>query len=168
MAIQKIFRSSMPSFKFFFKNGVAAIFMSGRYTTDHKDLEDELFEEVGAIGRSKSKNPFIYIDESEPELDTEALTPLELIKLQAKEEARAELLAEMAAQNSRALDYKANVSSTDATKFADSLTTTNKQQESMNTDITLQALKPAEGTNPAAAEIATRLAKLQANLPKKA
>lgn len=157
MAIQKIFRSSMPSFKFFFKNGVAAIFMNGKYTTDNKDLEDELFSEVGAVGRSKSKNPFIYIDENEPELDTEALTPLELIKLQAKEEARRELLAEMATQTSRALDAKANVSSTDPTKFADSMNNTAKQQESMGTEATLQALPQAA----TATGLAAKLANLQ-------
>lgn len=159
MAIQKIFRSSMPSFKYFFKNGVAAIFMSGKYTTDHKELEDELFEEVGAIGRSKSKNPFIYIDESEPELDTEALTPLELIKLQAREEARRELLAEMATQTARALDSTANVSNTDPAKFADSLNTTDKQQASMGTDVTLQALPQAATATSLAAKLATLVPK---------
>lgn len=158
MAIQKIFRSSMPSFKYFFKNGVAAIFMSGKFTTDHKDLEDELFEEVGAIGRSKSKNPFIYVDESEPELDTEALTPLELIKLQAKEEARKELLAEMAAQTSRALDATANVSSTAEVKFSDSLNNTAKQEASMGVEASLQAAAPATAT-----AMAARLAALKAN-----
>lgn len=160
MAIQKIFRSSMPSFKYFFKNGVAAIFMNGRYTTDHKDLEDELMEEVGAVGRSKSKNPFIYIDEKEPELDTEALSPLELIKLQAKEEARRELLAEMATQTSRALDATANVSSTKATNFADSLNNTAKQQESMGTEATLQAAKAPEAAT--ATGLGAKLAAIQA------
>lgn len=144
MAIQKIFKSSLPSFKYFFRNGVAAIFMNGRFSTDNKQLEEEMMEEIGEVGRSKSRNPYIYVDEAEPELDTEALTPLELIKLQAKEEARKELLAEMAVQSARALNASANVSSTDPANFAQSLNTTAKLEASMGTDVTLQALKDAQ------------------------
>jgi len=128
MAIQKIFKSTILSCRYFTRAGLAVNFMNGRFTTDNKEVEDELMQEVGEAGRTKSRHPFIFIDENEAELDTEALSPLELIKLQAKEEARKELLAEMAAQQARAMDAGANVSSTSA-NFASSLNTTAKQAE---------------------------------------
>lgn len=131
MAIQKIFKATLPSFKFYFKNGVAANFLNGRFTTDNKALEDELMEEVGEVGRTKSRNTFIFVDENEPELDTEALSPIELIKLQAKEEARAELLAEFAAQQARAMNAEANVSST-SSNHAASVNTTAKMAAALN------------------------------------
>jgi hypothetical protein len=114
MAIQRIFKSALPSFRFFSAAGLAANFINGRFTTDNKELEDSLMKEVGNVGRNKSQHPYIFVDEAEAELDTEALSPLELIKLQAKEEARAELLAEIKAQSARANDAGANVSSTTA------------------------------------------------------
>jgi hypothetical protein len=176
MAVQKIFKSAMPSFRYYFKNGMAAIFMMGRFTTDNKELEDELMAEVGQIGRAKSLNPYIYVDEAEPEFDTEAPTPMQLILLKAKEEARKELLAEMAAEAARAQDAKANVSTTDPTKFANSLNNTDLQQASMGTEATLQALAtssaqaPADtaSTNTTAASadtstVGARLAALKAN-----
>lgn len=127
MALQKIFKSTILSCRYFTRDGIAVNFMNGRFTTDNKRVEDELMEEVGEIGRTKSRHPFIFVDEQEAQLDTEALSPLELIKLQAKEEARMELLAEMAAQQARAMDAGANVSSTSAV-FAQSLNTTAKQE----------------------------------------
>lgn len=127
MALQKIFKSTILSCRYFTRDGIAVNFMNGRFTTDNKRVEDELMEEVGEIGRTKSRHPFIFVDEQEAQLDTEALSPLELIKLQAKEEARMELLAEMAAQQARAMDAGANVSST-STVFAQSLNTTAKQE----------------------------------------
>ena len=128
MAIQVIFKSTLPSCRYFTKDGVAVNFMSGRFTTDNKRVEEELLQEVGEVGRTKSRHPFIFIDENEAELDTEALSPLELIKLQAKEEARAELLAEIKANEARALDAKANVSSSSA-DYKASLNNTAKQEE---------------------------------------
>lgn len=150
MALQKIFRSSLPSFRYFSKNGTAAIFINGKFTTDNKELEAELVAELGgeeAIGRIKSLHPFIYVDEKEPTLDTEALSPFELLKLQAKEEARRELLAEMAAQTARAMDASANVSSTSA-DYKSSLNNTASQQASMGTDVTLQALATTSAQAP--------------------
>jgi hypothetical protein len=166
MAIQKIFRSAMPSFRYFFRNGTAAIFMSGRYTTDQKDLEDELMQEVGEIGTTKSRHPFIYIDEKEPELDTEALSPLELIEQKAYEKARAELLREMAEASARANDAQANVSSTTA-NFASSLNNSAKIEASMGTDVTMQALATATATAQDAAQTqdaGAKLASLKAKL----
>jgi hypothetical protein len=155
MAIQKIFKSTILSCRYFTRAGIAVNFMNGRFTTDNKEVEQELFEEVGAVGRTKSRNPFIFIDEQEAELDTEALSPLELIKLQAKEEARQELLAEMAAQQARAMDAGANVSSSSA-NFADSLNTTAKVEADA-----AKVEAPAQANG-----VAEKLAMLRANAAK--
>lgn len=162
MAIQKIFKSAMPSFRYFAKNGTAANFVNGRFTTDNKELEEELMEEVREVGRTKSRHPFIFIDESEAELDTEALSPMELIKLQAKEEARRELLAEMAAQQARAMNADANVSSTSA-DFKSSLNTTAKVEASMNSETPkVQESAAAGAVTGAAGSMAAKLAALSA------
>jgi hypothetical protein len=166
MAIQKIFKATILSCRYFTRAGLAVNFMNGRFTTDNKEVEDELMEEVGQVGRTKSRHPFIFVDENEAELDTEALSPLELIKLQAKEEARQELLAEIKAQQARALDAGSNVSSTSA-NFAESLNTTAKQEA----DAASMEPKAPEGETagatliPAAGNtsMADKLASLRAN-----
>lgn len=139
MTISAIFKSPLPSFSYLYKNGVPAVFINGRYTTDREDQIAELAAEVGAVGVTKSKHPYIYIDEDEQEIDSEALSPIELIKLQAKEEARAELLAEQAAANARALNAGANVSETENGNFAKSLGNSN----------TIAQAGAAESTGPA-------------------
>jgi hypothetical protein len=131
MAIQKIFKSTLPSFRFAAASGLIAHFMNGKFTTDNKRLEAELMDEVGEIGRTKSSHPFIFIDEEEAELDTEALSPFELLKLQLKEEARQEVLREIKEQEGRAMNAAANVSSTSA-NFANSLNNTAKVTDSIN------------------------------------
>jgi hypothetical protein len=87
--ISNIFKSTLPSVSYFFKNGVQAPFINHKFITSNKDQITELTEEVN-IG-----HPHIYIDPKESTIDSEALTPIELIKKQAKEEAIAELKAAM-------------------------------------------------------------------------
>lgn len=123
MTISAVFKSPMPSFTYIYKNGMTAVFISGRYTTDNEALVKELFEEVGEVGKTKSRHPYIYVDEDEQEIDSEALSPIELIKLQAKEEARAELLAEQKEATARAMNPASNVSSTESASFASSVGT---------------------------------------------
>lgn len=113
MAIQKIFKSTVSTLRFYCKDGFPVTFVLGKFTTDNKKVEDELMEEVGVIGRHKSKHPYIFIDENESEVDTEALSPTEQLKLQLKEEARREVLAEIKAEQERAMNASANISSTD-------------------------------------------------------
>lgn len=166
MAIQKIFKATILSCRYFTRAGIAVNFMNGRFTTDNKAVEDELMEEVGEVGRTKSRHPFIFIDESEAELDTEALSPLELIKLQAKEEARKEVLAEIAAQQARAMDAGANVSSSTA-NFAQSLNTTAKQEaDAASMEPKAQAVEGATLIPASTGSMADKLANLRANQPK--
>lgn len=124
MSVSAIFKSNLPYFQYLFKDGVAAIFIEGRYQTSDEQRIRELATEVGDVGKYKSKHPYIFVDEDEQEVDSEALTPLELIKLQAKEEARKELLEEQ----KLAADMVANNTSfSSAVSFANSLNTTEKQ-----------------------------------------
>lgn len=145
MAIQKIFRASAGSIRYVSKDGTSCPFINGKFSTSNKELEKEIMDEVGEIGVNKSKHPYIYVDENEPEIDTEALSPIELIRLQAKEEARKELLQEIANQNARALDAVGNVSNSDV-NYAASLNTTSKQQAAergITTPIASTDLPPA-------------------------
>lgn len=137
MTISAIFKSALPSFSFFFKNGMTAVFINGKYVTDDHALIDELSAEVGAVGKSKSRHPYIYVDENEYQIDSEALSPVEIIKLQAKEEARAELLAEQAAAQARAMNGADSTSKSE--NFAASLGNSN----------TIAQAGAAESTGPA-------------------
>lgn len=167
MAIQKIFRSGMPAFRYVAKNGTHAIFMNGKFITDNKEIEDELMREVGEVGRNKSRHPFIFIDEAEPEFDTEAPTAIDIIKRQAKEEARQELLAEMAAQQARAMNASANVSTSDTASSAGSLLTTAKLVEGSAPNAGVQMLQvssqPEQATGATAVQL-TGLAALKAKM----
>lgn len=87
--ISNIFKSTLPSVSYFFKDGVQAAFINHRYTTANPDQIDQLTKEVD-LG-----HPHIYIDPAEATIDSNALTPIELIKKLAREEAIAELKAAM-------------------------------------------------------------------------
>lgn len=87
MAISKIFKSHIASNNFFFKDGTQAAFMLGRYTTANASKIAELTAEVEA------GNPLIFIDDADYEVDSDALTPMELIRQEAYNQARADLIA---------------------------------------------------------------------------
>lgn len=140
MTISAIFKSALPSFSYHYKNGMTAVFINGKYVTADEALIAEMAAEVGAVGKGKSRHPYIYVDEDECEIDSEALSPIQIIKLQAKEEARAELLAEAAARETAALDAKTNVSVSKSADFAASLGNSN----------TIAQAGAAESTGPAA------------------
>lgn len=112
--ISKIFKSRIPSCNYAFRSGDTAHFMLGSYATHDPDKIYELMNEVKNVGKTASSHPFIYVDENEQEIDSEALTPFELMKAQAKKEAMEELLA---------AGMMSNVTSTsDTSGFAASLT----------------------------------------------
>lgn len=91
--ISKIFQSRIPSCNYCFKDGTKADFIFGRYTTANEAHITELMAEIKIIGKELSMNPYLFVDENEQEVDSEALTPFELMKIQAKKEALAELEA---------------------------------------------------------------------------
>jgi len=93
MAILKIFKAAVLNCSYLFKDGTQAAFLSGKYqTSDPKQIE-ELTAEIVNVGISNSKHPMLYIDESEQEIDSNAPTPMELIRAQAMKDAIAQLVA---------------------------------------------------------------------------
>lgn len=97
MTIKRVYKSTVPALRYILKDGFNCVFIDGKYITDIELHIKELDEEIGTHGRNKSRNPYMYIDTDEKEIDTEAPTALDIIKQRAKDEARAELLAEQAA-----------------------------------------------------------------------
>jgi hypothetical protein len=95
MTISRIFKSSLPSMNYVFKDGMSAVFLGGKFSTDIDHYIKEMMQEVGVEGTGKSRHPYIYVDLDEKEIDSEALTPLEIIKAEALAQARAELAAAM-------------------------------------------------------------------------
>lgn len=89
MAILKVFKSHIPSCSFFTSKGMQVPFIQGKFTTGNEEVIAELEQEI------KSGHPHLYIDENEKEVDTEALSPLELIKQEAYEQAKRDLLKQM-------------------------------------------------------------------------
>lgn len=95
MTIKRVFKSTIPNISFIFKSGKSAPFLSGSYATDSKVEIDELMTEIEVEGYGKSSQPHLYVDLTEREIDSEALSPLEIIKKKAREEVKAEIMAAM-------------------------------------------------------------------------
>lgn len=95
MALVPLFKSSMPSMSFAFKDGMVGHFLNGRFVCEIKKYAEELMEEVGNIGVGKSRHPHIYVDADEHSIDTEALSPIEQVKKDAYEKAKADIIAAM-------------------------------------------------------------------------
>lgn len=89
MAILKVYKSHIQSCSFFTSKGMQVAFIQGKFTTGNEEVIAELEAEI------KSGHPHIYIDENEKEIDTEALSPLEVIKQEAYEQAKRDLLKQM-------------------------------------------------------------------------
>ena len=89
MTIQTLFKSNQLSSNYIFRSGKVAMFIHGRFSTDVQSEIDELENEI------KTNHPNIYKDEREKTIDTEKLDPL----WKLKQDMRAEILAEMAANN---------------------------------------------------------------------
>lgn len=74
MAIQKLYKSRMPSCQYFFKDGSRADFVNGRFSTDEEEKIEQLDAEL------KKNHPHIYVDDNEVEVDTEKQDPLEHLR----------------------------------------------------------------------------------------
>lgn len=136
--IRQIFKSHLPSVNFFFSNGMQGAFMMGRFETAIPSQIAELTKEV------EHGHPHIYIDQAEKEIDTEAPTPLEVLRKEMYEQARADLIA--AGQMSE------KVSTSNSGNFAASITnTTNIQEAAMGSDTGSAAMALSATDAPAAA-----------------
>ena len=70
MAIKKVFKVSLPSVNYVFRNGKPASFVGGKYLTDIPDEIAELEDEI-----SKG-HPLIFVDPNELEMDEKYLDPM--------------------------------------------------------------------------------------------
>ncbi len=95
--ISKVFKARFPSCNFIFKDGTKADFLFGTYATSDETKIAELMAEIKNVGKQKSVHEFLYVDENEVEIDSNAPTPIEILQRQMYEQARADLLAEAAA-----------------------------------------------------------------------
>lgn len=112
MSISKVFKSVIPSMNYTFKDGTTVAFIGGKVVLDAGHYSDEMMEEVVNVGQHKSKHPHIYVDENEQEIDSEALSPIEELRKQIREEEAAKLKAAMnlAPSTSEAGNFASSVS----------------------------------------------------------
>lgn len=89
-AVATIFKATLPSINYVFKNGKPAIFVFGKFVTAVKAEVDELKAEVEA------GHPHIYIDKEEAEIAASAIDPMAGLRAQIE----AEIMAKMAAATS--------------------------------------------------------------------
>lgn len=148
--IRQIFKSHLPSVNFFFANGMQGAFMLGRFETAIPSQIAELTKEV------EHGHPHIYIDQAEKEIDTEAPTPLEVLRKEMYEQARADLIA--------AGQMSDKVSTSNSGNFAASITnTTNIQEAAMGSDTGSAAMAvAAQSSDAPAAATGASLMKLSA------
>ena len=95
MAMLTLFKATLPSINYIFKNGKPAIFIHGRFSTDVPSEVAELKEEIAA------RHPHIYIDPEELEVNSEFIDPIEIMKTKLREELRAEMLLATDKNNDR-------------------------------------------------------------------
>lgn len=89
MAILKKFKAHIKSCSYFTSKGMQVAFINGEYVTGNEDIITELEAEVA------NGHPHIYVDATDAEVDTEALSPIEIIRQEAYAQAKKDLLAQM-------------------------------------------------------------------------
>ena len=159
MTIKRIFKCTIPSCSYYFKSGVQAAFLNGKYITENADQIAELEVEVGVPGFGKSKHPHIYVDLDEAEIDTEALSPLEEIKRQA--------VADYLAAQKVAMNPANDRGASDTTKFVASLNNTagiaqaaTGGSDSPNEGVSIAPSAEVTGVTAVTADLAAKMAKL--------
>lgn len=95
MAIYKKFKSTIPSMSHVCKDGMVLHFLGGVCIAENPKHIEELETEIGNPGQGHSRNPYIYVDADDYEVDSEALSPLEQIKADAYAKAKADIMAAM-------------------------------------------------------------------------
>lgn len=90
MSTLRVFKATLPSVNYVFKNGKPAIFVQGVYTTDVPFEIEELDAEIA------TRHPHIFIDESMREIDSAKVDPIAALR----EKIIAEYQATMAAATS--------------------------------------------------------------------
>ncbi len=103
MSTLRVYKATLPSVNYIFRNGKPAIFISGKFCTDIPTEISELDEEVA------SGHPIIYIDSAEREIDSAKVDPIAGLREQIIAEYKASMAAatdlgnDMGASNQGAL-----------------------------------------------------------------
>ena len=121
--ISKVFKSRFPSCNYVFKDGTSAHFIFGKYATSDQSKIDELMDEIKVVGKQASMHEFLFVDENEEEIDSNALTPIEILKAEMYAQAKADLEAAAANKNqtestSATGSFSASITSTKGTAGA--------------------------------------------------
>ncbi len=139
MTIKKIFKSQMPSCNYVFRNGVVAHFINGKYATDQETEIAEITAEITA------RHPHLYVDANESEIDSEALSPMEIIKQKAVAEYIANMAAATNPANDRGTSEKEKPTAGMATSRSNAATAlASDSQASANVASAMAAIKAAK------------------------
>lgn len=87
MAILSVFKATLPSINYIFRNGKPAIFVQGKYSTSVEAEIDELKDEIA------KGHPHIYVDPEEAEIDSSLVDPLSALRAKIEAEIRAKMAA---------------------------------------------------------------------------
>lgn len=115
MAIAKIFKATMPSVNYIFKNGKPAIFVHGKFATA---LEYEIAELEAEI---TAGHPHIFIDPAECEIDSNALSPIEALTAKIREEVMAEMARATQMTNDMGTSTQGPLKAASSTDVADAV-----------------------------------------------
>ena len=95
MAILKVFKATLPSINYIFRNGKPAIFIQGKFATgveaEITELEDEIYK----------GHPHIYVDKEEATVDSEMVDPIQALRAKIEAQIRAEMAAATDLSNDR-------------------------------------------------------------------
>lgn len=84
MAIKKVYKSGQANMTFITRSGKSIVFFDHRHITDDEKDIGELDEEI------KSRNPYIYVDPEEKEIDTTLQDKIKAAQLEATRKVLAE------------------------------------------------------------------------------
>jgi hypothetical protein len=93
MSTLRVFKATLPSVNYIFKNGKPAIFVNGMYTTDVPFEIEELDAEIA------TRHPHIFIDESMREIDSAKVDPIAALREKIIAEYQATMAAATAQDN---------------------------------------------------------------------
>lgn len=93
MSTLRVFKATLPSVNYIFKNGKPAIFINGMYTTDVPFEIEELDAEIA------TRHPHIFIDESMREIDSAKVDPIAALREKIIAEYKATMEAATAQDN---------------------------------------------------------------------
>lgn len=95
MSTMRVYKATLPSVNYIFRNGKPAIFVNGKFCTDIPSEITELDEEVAA------KHPIIFIDSDEREIDSAAVDPIAALREKIIAEYKATMAAATSMDNDR-------------------------------------------------------------------